>query len=49
MKNKKIEAIRWVWDLALTPFYFICIAAASLFVLASGGVFEFKEFWKRNI
>ena len=38
----------WLWNVALAPFYYTVIAAASVIVLLSGGITEFKSFWRKN-
>ncbi len=38
----------FLWQLSLTPFYYIFLGATSTVVLFAFGPKEFKKFWSKN-
>jgi uncharacterized membrane protein YuzA (DUF378 family) len=40
--------IEFVWQLMLTPIYYVLLGMTALVILIGLGRKEFKEFWKKN-
>lgn len=38
----------FIWQLALTPFYYAAITVASLAILLAMGFSEARDFWSKN-
>lgn len=43
-----MKYLKFLWQLAITPVYYILLAATAFLVLIGLGVTDFKDFWRKN-